>query len=1022
MADPPPIKTYSIFAKRPKAAPAPPPAPPANPPSAAPPPSASSTTAAEQPATTLSVPSKIKRTASAVSASSLAGSSRRSTPDITLDSDDDHGAGSSFATLVGSLSGTKKAKKPAAPKQVKGKAKKRTPVVATTDEDSDDDLVIVDSGGETSKGEGKGKRGKKGEPEPSTPKKKKKVGAKKIALPVDETGAIDLTLSPTHSSISSISGFAPLAETYKRERAARAKHEGLQARWPTAEEHGDWVVRRDGPTEAQKWAAGLKRRPMLVKDEKGKGKADEEDDFFAHYHSRILSSPFSSASPTFESRPLDDLPSLVSSLPSHPLLDRLSKPFLDPSSSSSAFSRPGDPAHRPDDLVWAVKYGPQSADEVLGETSQTSARHLRDWLEELKVQTAAEDAKAKKRRRPVNRGLSKPKKKKKKGNGFIASDDDEEEEAYANMSGYYDLDDYPPSDSDDEVAALLGSAASRTPSAVFPTLTNLLLLTGPHGSGKTSTVHAVARELGYEVFEVWPGRGKRRAQDLERYVGDVGKNHVVSGSPRKRPGGAGGDLFSMFKKQGAAKEDGEKWKGKERAEESDEVLGVKGPTQSLILFDEVDVLYAQELDFWQGVVALAKDSRRPIVMTCSDDSQIPFDDLGLQQVQLSSSSSAPLALSLPFAAPPASLAVPYLSLVALLEGHLLPASALTALYESYSPAPPYPSYLCQSQPGERALPHPLSVGYANSRTPDLRRAVVQLQAELQWRGGAEDGSKKKEGETRWQVGGLRVPKSEEEAEGEEDAPPVVAPGAVELDPLERAVLAAEALSAVDALIDRRVRTKLEDLDALPFSTLNPPLQPPTQLPPFPAAESERATQLPFLGREVEMARAARRLAGRVWEASAWRWGEAEEDKLEGKRATFTISLACLTQFQGPDHSLLYPPWAPLLPSPVITTLYRPFLRAITRVEDRAEAALRRRAGLDEDAGSAGEGDGGEAGGGGVKAKVRRSSRRKDAAVEYERKLPWVSKVEADWLRGSGFGSEDEEEQAVAGQHEEEEEE
>ncbi|ORY80274.1 hypothetical protein BCR35DRAFT_259765, partial [Leucosporidium creatinivorum] len=58
-------------------------------------------------------------------------------------------------------------------------------------------------------------------------------------------------------------------------------------------------------------------------------------------------------------------------------------------------------------------------------------------------------------------------------------------------------------------------------------LTNLILLKGPHGSGKTSTVHAVANELNWSVFEVYPGIGKRGAKDIERYVGDVGKNHMV---------------------------------------------------------------------------------------------------------------------------------------------------------------------------------------------------------------------------------------------------------------------------------------------------------------------------------------------------------------------------------------------------------------------------------------------------------------------------------------------------------------
>lgn len=120
-------------------------------------------------------------------------------------------------------------------------------------------------------------------------------------------------------------------------------------------------------------------------------------------------------------------------------------------------------------------------------------------------------------------------------------------------------------------------------------------------------MHAVAHELGYEVFEVFPGLGRRNAKDLERYVGDVGKNHLVlkgaggaSGSPRK------GALAAMFGKQAKKAEEADegKGKGKERAseEEADE-KELKEPKQSLILVDEVDVLFRHEEDFWQGACA-----------------------------------------------------------------------------------------------------------------------------------------------------------------------------------------------------------------------------------------------------------------------------------------------------------------------------------------------------------------------------------------------------------------------------------
>ena len=61
----------------------------------------------------------------------------------------------------------------------------------------------------------------------------------------------------------------------------------------------------------------------------------------------------------------------------------------------------------------------------------------------------------------------------------------------------------------------------------FSTLTNTILLAGPPGSGKSSTIYACAEELGWEVFEVYPGIGKRSGGSLSSLIGDVGKNHHV---------------------------------------------------------------------------------------------------------------------------------------------------------------------------------------------------------------------------------------------------------------------------------------------------------------------------------------------------------------------------------------------------------------------------------------------------------------------------------------------------------------
>lgn len=92
------------------------------------------------------------------------------------------------------------------------------------------------------------------------------------------------------------------------------------------------------------------------------------------------------------------------------------------------------------------------------------------------------------------------------------------------------------------------------------------------------------------MFEVWPGVGKRGAKDVERLVGDVSKNHMV-----RNGGNAPGGLASMFQKVKEAAAEPAGW--------SDGVAGTEaevGRKQSVILFDEVDVLYKDEKDFWLG--------------------------------------------------------------------------------------------------------------------------------------------------------------------------------------------------------------------------------------------------------------------------------------------------------------------------------------------------------------------------------------------------------------------------------------
>jgi len=149
-------------------------------------------------------------------------------------------------------------------------------------------------------------------------------------------------------------------------------------------------------------------------------------------------------------------------------------------------------------------------------------------------------------------------------------------------------------------------------------------------------VYACASELGFEVFELYPGMGRRSGKDLAGAVGQLTRNHMVLGDARAR-------IRDM-------------------------------PHQSLILQDEADVLFDDDIGFWPAVAELMSDSLRPVVLTCTDLDAIPLADLPIQRV-------------LTWHPAPVPAAATYLQLVALAEGYIVSHAAMQALYLQTLPPP-----------------------------------------------------------------------------------------------------------------------------------------------------------------------------------------------------------------------------------------------------------------------------------------------------------------------------------------------
>ena len=260
--------------------------------------------------------------------------------------------------------------------------------------------------------------------------------------------------------------------------------------------------------------------------------------------------------------------------------------------------------------LWMDRWRPQCAAHVLG--NEAPATTLRDWLHALRVSYSGAQ------HRPIQTRTA-PRKR-----GRPRLDDDDE---------------FDP----DEAAYFEQFRRSAGEESV---LTNCMVLVGPTGVGKSAAVYACAAEVGFEVFELYAGMGRRSGKDMAGAVGQLTRNHMVLSDKRTH-------VEDM-------------------------------PHQSLILLDEVDVLFDDDAGFWPAVIELVSESRRPVVLTCTDMGAVPLGDLPVQHV-------------LEWTPPPPHAVATYLQLVALAEGYIVSNAAMRALYTSTCPsaealAPHGPSY------------------------------------------------------------------------------------------------------------------------------------------------------------------------------------------------------------------------------------------------------------------------------------------------------------------------------------------
>ncbi|KAF8866979.1 P-loop containing nucleoside triphosphate hydrolase protein [Acephala macrosclerotiorum] len=362
------------------------------------------------------------------------------------------------------------------------------------------------------------------------------------------------------------------------------------------------------------------------------------------------------------------------------------------STSLSAFDK-----GRCESQSWIHKYSPKYASDVLQTGKEVSV--LKEWLQSLTVKSVEAGLGAcssSKRSGGKSEPSGKRKRKSKKLDGFVISSD----EADDDMDEISEPDDNPSpfGSQGPQIKTVVRTGLKNKDSG---RLTNAVVISGPHGCGKTAAVYAVAKELGFEVFEIHPG-AKRSGKEIMDKVGDMTQNHQVQRLPPGLPqiDGAGdedkrridealandlksgrqGTMNSFFKSQPATKSEAKSKapaatsKGSTKQpqlikEDMKPKTSAKAQKQSLILIEEADILYREDTQFWPTILNLATTSKRPIVITCNDESAVPIKSLPLHAI-------------IRMNPPPADLAADYMLVVAACEGHVLRREAVQSVYES----------------------------------------------------------------------------------------------------------------------------------------------------------------------------------------------------------------------------------------------------------------------------------------------------------------------------------------------------
>ena len=216
---------------------------------------------------------------------------------------------------------------------------------------------------------------------------------------------------------------------------------------------------------------------------------------------------------------------------------------------------------------------------IVCETLRQGAKELLEFIEAWKAERHRANQRMAERQKRLLQS-SKPKRIKKRGNNKRKANIDDDDDWW--MEGNRRED-------DDSV------------------LRNLMLVTGPIASGKTSLVHAVTKQCDCQLLELNTSDTRSGAK-IKQLLEEATQSHSSVDLLKKKKQ----QLQTLWSKE---EEKEEELVDSEDEEDAEEPVGKDSLT--VILIDEVDLLYEQDTGFWSALADLTKSRKAkcPIVLT-----------------------------------------------------------------------------------------------------------------------------------------------------------------------------------------------------------------------------------------------------------------------------------------------------------------------------------------------------------------------------------------------------------------------